>query len=204
MINKNSLKDIRLFFYTLNLLIISSASYSQTTIVAWDFEDGDNIADSSVPANSSKTITTEGRTGENYVDTGIGTGANGLAIEQTSWNDGLGTKYWVIEFDATGYENLTLSSNQSSDRKGPGDFMAEYSTDGSTWITITGGLVEITVEDDWTVGVLSNISLPSSLDNNSSIYIRWVMTTNSDVAGNTVNPSGKSRIDEIIIQGSED
>ena len=203
--NKISLKNIRLLFYTLILLVISSASFAQTTIVGWDFEDGDNIADSGIPANNSKTIipeTTEGRniTGASYV-----TGANGLAVELTIWDNGTvfetTPKYWVVEFDATGYGNLTLSSKQSSDSKGPADFRAEYSTDGSSWIAITGSDIAITIDDDWTEGVISNIALPSSLDHQSSIYIRWVMTSNLTFEDKTVNNSGKSRIDDIVIQG---
>ena len=64
------------------LFAISFTSNAQVTIVGWDFEDDNNIADSGIPLNSAKVIVTEvGRTisSASYVTTG--TGSNGKSIQ---------------------------------------------------------------------------------------------------------------------------
>ena len=77
----SGIRYISLFLITSFLVAFSSGNaFSQVTVVGWDFDDSDNIADSGVPANSSKTTTSEGRTNYTYPS-----GASGQSISLTAW-----------------------------------------------------------------------------------------------------------------------
>ena len=58
------------------------------------------------------------------------------------------------------------------------------------------------VADNFTTGVLTNLTLPASCNNQASVFIRWVMTSNTSVSLGTVAAGGTSRIDNIILNGS--
>ena len=93
---------------------------------------------------------------------------------------------------------LVLSSKQNSSNTGPKDFKVQYKiSEGGTWTDVTGAA--ITVADNFTTGVLNAISLPSSCDNQTDVYLRWIMTSNTSVNNSTVASGGTSRIDDILI-----
>ena len=55
--------------------------------------------------------------------------------------------------------------------------------------------------NDWTTGELANKSLPSDCYNQSSVYIRWIMTSDTANNGTIVLSTGICKIDDIIITG---
>lgn len=187
-------RNILVLFFSLLLLLFSNHLYGQNTIVEWNFDDSNNIADGGLLVNQSKTITSESRTNYQYF-----TGFSGQSISLTNWVSGQDSKYWIVEFETTGYDNLTLSSKQRSSDRGPADFKLEYSTNGIDWAEISGGA--ITVGLDWTTGEVIDLPLPSALNDQGSVYIRWIMTSNDAVVINPIFPTGTSRIDEIIVLG---
>ena len=67
----------------------------------------------------------------------------------------------------------------------------------SAFEDVPGGT--ITVADDWTTGVVNQLEVPITGQGTSSVYIRWVMNSNTDVNGGTVAPGGSSAIDDIIV-----
>lgn len=169
---------------------------AQVTLVEWNFPNNpdDAVADAGIPANTSQTISTVGGTGVLDFATAGATTNSGRA---TGWNAGAGVKYWQVQFSTTGYQTLTLSSKQRSSNSGPANFSAEYSTDGATWTAIS----PVTVADNFTLGVLSNVALPASLDNLPTVYIRYVMVNDISVNAGTVASTGSSRIDDLKITG---
>ncbi len=72
---------------------------------------------------------------------------------------------------------------------------------GGDWIDIEGGT--ITCANDWSTGVAENLELPEEFDNpgSTSVYIRWIMTSNLDINGDPLDSTGVSKIDDIIITG---
>ena len=101
------------FFVVLILggLLISNnvrADVSTVTLVGWDFPDNiaDEIADSGISINLSKTIESEGTKTIIYSVDGDST----KSASATGWDLGANTKYWMIEFNSLGYDNLKLSS----------------------------------------------------------------------------------------------
>ncbi len=140
-----------------------------------------------------------------------GSGGSGtFAPNSVNWNDGSGVKYWQIVINTEGFENLRLSSRQRSSNTGPRDFKVQYSLDGTIWADVLGAN-NITVANNFTTGVLNNVSLPVACENQSTLYLRWIMTSNICVrAGTGSNPTndpvqsgGTSRIDDIVILGDE-
>jgi len=113
-----------------------------------------------------------------------------------TWDNGNASKCWQIQFSTSGYNNVALSSKQRSSSTGPRDFKVQYSTNGSSW---TDAGITVSVGSDWTTGVVDNVALPSACGNQSTLYLRWVMTSNTSVNSSTVASSGTSRIDDIAI-----
>lgn len=172
--------------------------FGQVTLAEWNFpsDPDDNLVDVSTPANNTKILSAIGPTG--VVDYGSA-GASTECALVNGWTSGNSTKYWEVEINTIGYNSLTISSAQRSSNTGPRDFKIQYKIGTGTWIDISGG--GITVANDFTSGVLSSLVVPSTCDNQNSVFFRWIMTSNTSVTNGTVAGAGTSRIDDILIQG---
>lgn len=169
-----------------------------TNVVEWNFPTvgADPIADGGIPANAAKTISTVGGTSAITYAAVSGT----TTARADTWNSGSGSKYWQVELVTTGYADLKLSSKQRSSSTGPRDFKVQYRIGvGGTWTDVTGAT--ITTADNLTSGVLTNVSLPAACANQASVFLRWIMTSNTSVGGGTTASGGASNIDDIIITG---
>ncbi len=171
-----------------------------TTIANWSFPlaTDNNIIDAGIAANTTNTLTTVGGVGTiSYVPVSSSTTS---AASGATWDAGNGTKYWQIDIATTGYSDLKLSSAQRSSGTGPRDFKVQYSVNaGTNWFDVSGA--SVTVGNNWTTGVLSNITLPSTCDNQASVRLRWIMTSNTNVSAGAVAGTGTSGIDNIIVTG---
>lgn len=197
-------KLFRTLIFSAGLIVLSgliNEAWGQTTLATWNFpNDPDNaICDGGIAANAAKTISTVGGTSAIDYDQ---SGATTNCANATSWNGGSGTKYWYINIVTTGYYNITVSSAQRGrdwgSNRSPRDFRLEYNV-GSGWVAVPGG--SITVDNNFTTGVLSDLALPAACDNQAALQLRWIMTSNTSIGGNTVNSSGYNRIDDIVVEG---
>lgn len=176
--------------------------WGQTTLVEWNFPDpgADDVADAGIAINLSKIISANGG-----VNTIIYTaaGATTRSISGANWSSGSGSRFWQVEFATTGYKTIKLYSKQRSSGTGPRDFKAQYriATTG-TWTDISGGT--ITVANNFTSGVLSGVSLPVVTENIPSVFVRWILTSNTGVNGSATQNGGVSNIDDIVITGELD
>ncbi|MFO7880243.1 MAG: PKD domain-containing protein [Bacteroidales bacterium] len=167
-------------------------------IVWWDFPNNpdDALSDGGIAVNDgTKSLTVSGGVS---LDAFNATGATTQAAEASGWDAGANTKAWVVEFETTDYANLKLSSKQSGDNRSPQDFKVQYSLDNANWTDIPGGT--ITLGQDWTTGVLNSLTLPAACENQASVYIRWIMTSNTGLGGNIVG-NRSSYIDDIYVIG---
>ena len=124
------------------------------------------------------------------------------AAHAIGWNDGVGTKYWQIEFDTRGYENIKLFSKQRSSATGPKDFKLQLRIGSdASWVDISGG--EITVGNEYVSGVVEDLQLPEGVDDTSSVFVRWMVTSTISVGGGEVGSVGTSYIDDIVVTGVE-
>ncbi|MBI5218071.1 MAG: endonuclease/exonuclease/phosphatase family protein [Bacteroidia bacterium] len=187
-----------------NILCVNDGTYT-TTIVEWNFPPNpkDQYADAGIALNydpitpsNSKTITSTLTSAINYTYSG----QQSLSAYATEWDNGSGTTFWQVEFNTTGYNTLKLTSYQRSSGTGPKDFKIQYKIGAGAWTDVASGTV--TVGDNWTGGVITNLALASACDNQSSISIRWIMTSNTAVGGGGVASGGSSRIDNIKIIGT--
>jgi hypothetical protein len=180
------------------------ARAQQDTVVAWTFPTGnltDTISNIGIASNlGTRTLMHEGGTGLTQMIAGDGT----YAEQVTNWDNGDSTKFWSIKFKAEGYHNLLLYSKQKSDATdfGPKDWKVQYKWGAIPWTNITGGT--ITCSNDWSGGVINALSIPITVPGATSIYIRWIMTSNTSTNNVAVTATGKSAIDNIIIMGTAD
>ncbi len=100
---------------------------------------------------------------------------------------------WNIQISTLNYEDLTISSKQRSVSLGPLSFKLQWSLNSTTWNDVTGG--SITIDQGWTTGSITNLSLPSDLNDQANVYFRWLNTS--------LNGLGSSAIDDIYIIGKE-
>ncbi|MCY9666928.1 S-layer homology domain-containing protein [Paenibacillus alginolyticus] len=113
--------------------------------------------------------------------------------------------YWEAKFSTLGYSGLSLSSKQYGTNGGPKDFQLEYSLNGTNFVSFS------TVYQLATSITQKDVSLPSEVDNQPVVYIRWVNTSNSSISatnvgsngtGTITQSNGNSRIADIIITGT--
>ena len=177
------------------------AAQAQEEIVKWTFPNNllsDTVQNSTNPLNAGQVIRVEGAG-----PVSMKNGATDYAVQAVNWNDGMDKKNWNICFVTTGYNHIRLSSKQQGGgtNGGPKDFKLQYKITGTgNWTDVPGG--NITLANDWTTGVISNLDLPAECQNQSGlVYIRWIMASNNDLKGGLVTAAGVSKIDDIVITG---
>ena len=180
--------------------IIGIKSNAQDTIVQWTFPTSSAVADGGIiPANLSQNIETAGGTSAILFKNGLTT----KAAQATGWNNGADSKKWKVEFETSGYETLKLSSKLTSGGANPGprDFKVQYKVSSGSWTDIANS--DFQTANNWTSGVLSDLIIPTICDNQSSIQIRWIMTSDTASDGSIVDSTGTSKIDDIFITGTK-
>ncbi len=187
-----------LLLFAVWAFIACQGAFAQLTVVEWNFPNNpdDAVVDISTASNAGKTITTVG--GTNAIVFNI-LGASSQCAWTDGWNAGSGVKAWQIEFNTFGLVNLEVASKQRSSPTGPRDFKIQYRIGAAgAWTDVTGATA-IVVADNFTTGVVGGIALPVACENQASVYMRWIMTTNNSVGGSTVATGGTSRIDDLQI-----
>lgn len=174
------------------------------TIAYWGFPDTFQIANAGIPANLNAIFNRQlGFTGTYSYDPGV----TDSCLRTSSWAAGNGTKYWITQFTTktapdAGYVSLKLYSRQKSTNSGPRNFKVEYCLDTTAhnWTDVPGSDI-ISLNDDFVSGTLSGIDLPSACDKQNSVYLRWIMTSDSNAAGTALVTTGYNRIDDVLITG---
>ncbi len=182
-----------------DLVKIEKLDHFTIFLVVWNFPNNpDNaIADGGTPANLAKTITVVGASNLSFNTSGATTSS----ASANNWDNGSGIKYWQVELSSKGFNNLKLYSKQKSSDTGPKNFKVQYSLGGSSWTDVSGGNVTV-LNDSFASGTVSNLTLPSEMDNKDSVYLRWIMTSDISAGGGSVGSSGTNRIDDIVIRGA--
>ncbi len=121
------------------------------------------------------------------------------AATTTNWGNGANAKFWSVKFKAPNYTNFKVSSKQRSggNTPGPKNFKLQWRLSAGNYADVPNGAV--ICANDWTTGVVNQLTVPITGQGTGSVYIRWIMTTNDDANGGTVASTGISKIDDIII-----
>lgn len=168
-----------------------------TTIAAWNFQSGTNIASLGIPENLDKTLSSAGTDAPSYNAPGNG----GKTAAATGWNSNTAEKFWFVNISTQNYHNIKLSSIQRSSSLGPRHFKVQYKIgEGGAYTDVPGA--NISNGDDYTSGAIINVALPHDCDNQPAIYIRWLLVTNTNLADEAIQSSGESNIDDIVITGN--
>ena len=185
-------------------LLLASFLAPAQVLVQWTFPNGtqsDSLADGGIAVNLDKAIHTEG--GTSAIDFSKN-GATTKSAQATGWDDGSMLKCWVVNINTQGYQDLKLSSKMQSggNNPGPKDFMVQFRVgNNGEWTDVPGST--IVTANDWSTAALDSIPLPEACDNQVSLYLRWIMTSNTDSQGGTLSSSGINKIDDIFITGKE-
>jgi len=189
------------------MILFTGAISAQDTLTGWTFpaNSGTDSLNANLGTTQNKTydirfqwvLTT---TTDSTLNTVIFVpGATTYAAATAGWDNGADVKFWSIKFKASNYSSFKVSSKQMSDAAGPRDFKMQWRLSSGTYADIAGGTV--TVGADWTTGVVTNLPVPITGQGTSSIYIRWIMASITDINGGTVAGSGQSMIDDILVTG---
>ncbi|ULO05488.1 choice-of-anchor I family protein [Paenibacillus sp. 19GGS1-52] len=175
------------------------------TVAEWDFIDNPDVTKTltSFPATggvaAANTVTLTTYMGVNATGGTISTYTNSnRSISINGWDNGANTKYWQIALSSAGYENLKLDFSSYGSTTGPKDFKLQYSTDKVTFTDIQDGTYANT-------GTLtkSEFTLPADVNDNATVYLRFLQTSNVSIVAGTVAATGTSRMSDIKITGEQ-
>lgn len=129
------------------------------------------------------------------------TSSKGYGI--SGWDNGSGTKAWVIQLSTRNYENLTLAMQARSSGTGPRDFAVQYSIGGGSWTAIQNSaysLKNANLADCYP----APLALPGTLSNSDSVRLRLIMSDNTNFNGTgDVGSTGTSNINNVVITGTK-
>jgi hypothetical protein len=173
-----------------------------SNFVTFDFENGEQNYVNTALSNSNNAVTNL-NTSNGVYNSANESGNGGQVKKVTGWHNGLDTKYYRVDFNSQTMYNMKLSSKQRSTTNGPKNYKLQYSLGQNgleNWIDISGGT--IICADNFTTGVLSDLALPSAMENLAVVSLRWLITSTTAVNGSTLTDAGENNIDDIIIKGS--
>ncbi|MEC0240331.1 glycosyl hydrolase family 8 [Paenibacillus dokdonensis] len=129
-------------------------------------------------------------------------------ISYQGWDPAEGQKYWLATIPTAGFNQIKLSSEQSSSGSGPNEFKIQTSTDLSNWTDVPDGNVKMNTASSYDCPKqsckLKNLALPLA-DDKELLYIRWMVSankaTNTDENPSGIGGGGSSRIRSIQVTG---
>ena len=181
------------------MLLIGLPVWGQVVLAEWNFPNNpdDALVDVAIPQNAGASLQLVGATNLVFVNAGVST----RSAWADGWNGGAGSKYWEVEINTVGFDVLQVSSRQTSSNTGPRSFEFQYRIGAAGAWTFLATVPNIVTANNWTQGVLNNVALPAACAGQPSVFLRWVMASNTAVDNSTVASGGASRIDDIVIRG---
>jgi hypothetical protein len=189
----------------LMLPVVSSAA----VIADWTFE-------STTPTSAGPVSPEVGAGGASGVHAGAAVfsspAGNGSSHSYSSTVWAVGDS-WQFAASATGFEDLSLTFDQTSSNTGPGNFQVEYSTDGVHFTNFGSPytvLANATPNTPWSSGgadqsvytVTEDLSSVSALDNAATVFFRLADSSTVAANGGVESSGGTDRVDNVIIQGT--
>lgn len=172
--------------------LLPKAAAAKDSVAEWTFTSNDNLK------------ATEG----NDANKGISllSISNNRTLSYTASNKTLYTNgwdkpdgYWQVKIDTTDFTDLDLTYKAFGTSTSPKEFQIQYSLTGNDDDFHPIANVELTAA----IASYGPFALPEAVENQSSVYIRWLNTSNTSISGPpaTVQSGGNSRIADIQIQG---
>ena len=95
------------------------------------------------------------------------------------------------------------ATNSFTTFMGPRDFKLQYSLDNSTWTDVSGGALQagIATSTGITFNSLTDVALPAACENQATVHLRMLMSSNVGADGSSAVNGGQSHIDDIKVTG---
>ncbi|MCL2564088.1 MAG: S-layer homology domain-containing protein, partial [Oscillospiraceae bacterium] len=111
--------------------------------------------------------------------------------------------WWVVNLSSLGFSDIEVSWAMRSSNTGPRDFRLQYSTDGYEWLDANSPNASLAAGN---LGIadgrsLFRRSLPEGANNQPTLYIRWLMTSNATANSTGTGPGGSNSFNNIVING---
>ncbi len=180
----------------------ASLSWASTTIADWTFETSQPATAGPFSPEIGAGSATGSHAGSTVYSSPVG---NGSAHSFSSNNWAVGD-YYQFRVSTLGLSGIWFMWDQISTLDGPGQFQLSYSTNGSTFTTYSG----IVLNDNspaWNASTQTsadtiqyNLSSISALNNQATLYFRLTNynTRSADGTG-TTQPAGTSSIDNVVV-----
>ncbi|MDK2963870.1 MAG: uncharacterized protein PWQ29_1264 [Verrucomicrobiota bacterium] len=167
-------------------------SEGNSTLAEWNFDDGDQIADGGISVNQQQTVV--------RVPAPSGYSYTSGALSCSGWNSGADTAYWETSLATTAHTDIKVSSVQLASSTGPSDFKLQYKiSSGGTYADVPYSDVHVPEDGN---GVLTRVLLPDECNDQSVVFLRWIMASDTAANGGDIGSSGAGRIDDIVIIGT--
>ncbi len=184
------------------------------TIAEWTFEDsysyiqassGPGTALTGVPAEvGSGTASGLHSSSSTKWTAPIGNGSS-HSLSANNWSEG---DYYEFETSTVGFDNITVSYDQTSSSTGPGSFSLQYSTDGQDFTPFQGYSVQENGGSHGSWNTTSSnpaycysfdLSPVAELNNAANVYFRLVNAAGTTPSGGNIGAGGADRIDNFTI-----
>ncbi len=184
------------------------------TIAQWTFEDSYSyIQENSGPGTTLAGVSPEVGAGTASAQHGSSATAwsapagNGSShsLSANNWSEG---DYYQFETSTLGFENITVSYDQTSSSTGPGSFSLQYSTDGETFTPLhsysvleNGGSHGSwnTTSPNSAYSYLFDLSPVAELNNAPTVYFRLMNGAGTTPSGGSIGTGGADRVDNFTI-----
>ena len=133
---------------------------------------------------------------------------NGSAhsFSSTAWSVG---DYYQFQVSTLGAPNVALNWDQTSSNTGPGNFILQYSTNGTTFTAFGSQytvLANNTPNPLWSAttnhpefNFTLDLSSITAINNQPNVYFRLVDNSTNSAAGGTVASGGTGRVDNFTV-----
>lgn len=196
-------------FIAATLAALAVASVASGAVVAnWTFETsipttgGPHAAEAGVNAATSFASGVHASTSAVYSNP-VGNGS-AESFSSNFWSVG---DYYQYSTSTAGYNNITITFDQTSSNTGPRDFNIEVSVNGGAFSSIGSYavLANAAPNTPWSsISYNAAYTVSTSVaggSNAASLVIRMVNSTNVSANGGVVATAGTSRMDSVIVSG---
>jgi hypothetical protein len=189
-------------------LVPTTMALAQSTIADWTFETSQPATAGPFAAEVGSGSALGSHAGAATYSSPSGNGsAHSFSANTWAVND-----YWQFQTSTLGYQNVSVSYDQTSSSTGPGLYDFSYSTDGVNFSAFASGypvLVNGTPHATWNTTTSSSfytfsydLSSIIALNNASAIYLRITDVSTTSAGGGTVAAAGADRVDNFKIMAS--
>jgi hypothetical protein len=199
------LPSIRELFFQVDASTEFGVFVDLKPVVGWLFWSGPGglVADTGSAANIDHATIRASGTNQMTIasDAFHGPGMRAIAFD---WRDGAGRLAWQTTFGTSHRSRLKFScslmgTDDGPAASGPRDFQLQYSLDGLGWTNVAGGALQAG-RGARNFNSLNRAILPPVLDDQPSVHLRLLMTSNTSVNGGPVT-DGQSHLDDVLVEG---